>query len=257
MHWYRLLNALGKKILLLAAIVLVFAGCGPSLEKRKEESAIHYRMGVIHLNESKFTDALEELTIAVKIYPKEPAYQNALGLAYFAKDMNQEAELRMNEAIRLNPKFSEAHVNLAAVYLVEGEWDKAISESRGALKNIFYRTPELAHFNIGWGYYNKGEYEEALKNFKKAVELSPRYSLAHYDMGLTLEEMNRIKDSIVAYKEAIKVSPNYLDAHHSLGLALLKNKENRLALKAFKKVIEIAPESEQARSARDYIDLIR
>jgi tetratricopeptide (TPR) repeat protein len=257
MHWYRPLNVSGKKILLLAAIVLVFVGCGPSLEKRKEESAIHYRMGAIHLNDRKFTDALEELTIAVDIYSKEPSYHNALGLAYFAKGMNQEAESRMKEAIRLNREFSEAHVNLSAVYLVEGEWDKAISESREALKNIFYRTPELAHFNIGWGYYNKGEYEEALENFKKAVELNPRYSRAYYDMGLTMEEMNRIKDSIVAYKEAIKVSPDYLDAHYSLGLALLKNKENRRALKAFEKVVEIAPESEQARSARDYIDLMR
>ncbi len=214
-------------------------------------------MGTIYLSDRKFTDALEELTIAIEIYHKEPVYHNALGLAYFAKGMNLEAERRMKEAIRLSPEFPEAHVNLSAVYLVGGEWDKAISESKKALKSIFYRTPEKAHFNVGWGYYNRGDYEEALANLKKAVELNPRYPRAYYGMGLVLDEMNRGKDSIASYKEAIKLSPDYLDAHYRLGRALLKNKENRGALKAFGKVIEIAPESEQARSAGEYIGLMR
>ncbi len=246
-----------KKYIIFALAFLVLAGCGASVEKIKEEAAIHYRMGVVHLNDGKFTDALEELTTAVDLYRKEPSYYNALGLAYFAKGMNRDAKGNMEKAIRLNPGFSEAHVNLAAVYLVEHDWDMAISESKEALKNIFYRTPELAYFNIGLGYHNKGEYEVAFENFGKAVEHNPNYSLAYYNMGITLGEMNRFKASIVAYEKAIKFSPGYIDAHFSMGQALVKNKEKRRALKAFKKVIEIAPESAQARSAREYIDLIR
>ncbi len=246
-----------KKFLILALAFLVLAGCGPSIEKIKEEASIHYRMGVVHLNDGKFTDALEELTIAVDLYRKEPSYYNALGLAYFARGMNQDAKSNMKHAIRLAPDFSEAHVNLAAVYLVGHDWDMAISESREALKNIFYRTPELAHFNIGLAYHNKGEFAVALENFEKAVEQNPKYSLAHYNMGTTLEEMNRFKASIRAYEKAIKSSPGYIDAHFSMGQALVKNKEKGRALKAFKKVIEIAPESAQARSAGEYIDLIR
>jgi tetratricopeptide (TPR) repeat protein len=251
------LSYLYKKFLILTLAFLVLAGCGPSIEKIKEESDIHYRMGVVYLNDKQFTDALEELTIAVDMYRKEPSYYNALGLAYFARGMNRDAKSNMEKAIRLNPEFSEAHVNLAAVYLVERDWDMAISESRKALKNIFYRTPELAHFNIGLGYHNKGENETALKSFKKAVEHNSDYSLAYYNMGTTLEEMNRFKASIRAYQKAIKASPGYLDAHFGLATVLVKNKEKIRAMKVFEKIIKIAPESEQARSAREYIDLIR
>jgi tetratricopeptide (TPR) repeat protein len=236
---------------------LLLTGCGASIEKIKKESAIHYRMGTVYLNDGQFTDALEELTIAVEMYRKEPSYYNALGLAYFAKGMNLDAKSNMREAIRLNPDFSEAHVNLAAVHLVERDWDMAISESKKALKNIFYRTPELAYFNIGLGYHHRGEYEMALESFEKAVEHNPGYSLAHYNIGMTLEKMNRLKASIGAYQKAIKVSPGYIGAYFSLGQVFVKSKEKGRALKAFKKVIEIAPESEQARSAREYIDLIR
>ena len=246
-----------KKFLILVLVFLVLAGCGPSTEKIKKEAAIHYRMGVVHLNDGKFTDALEELTTATDLYRKEPSYYNALGLAYFAKGMNREAKSNMKEAIRLDNDFSEAHVNLSAVYLVEREWDMTISESREALKNIFYRTPELAYFNIGLAHHKKGELAAALENFEKAVERNASYSLAYYNMGMTLEKMNRFKASIVAYEKAIKASPRYVNAHFSMGQALVKNKENSRALKAFKKVIEIAPKSAQARSAREYIDLIR
>ena len=257
LHWYWLLSYLYKKFLVLTLAFLLLAGCGASIEKIKKESAIHYRMGVVHLNDGKFTDALEELTTAVDLYRKEPSYYNALGLAYFAKGMNRDAKSNMEKAIKLDHDFSEAHVNLAAVYLVERDWDMAISESREALKNIFYRTPELAYFNIGLGYHNKGEYEMALEVFEKAVEHNPNYSLAHYNMGMTLEKMNRLKASIGAYGKAIKISPGYIDAHFSMGQALVKNKEKSRALKAFENVIEIAPESAQARSAREYIGLIR
>ena len=251
------MNYLYKKFLILALVFPVLAGCGPSIEKIKEESAIHYKMGVVHLNDGKFTDALEELTTATDLYRKEPSYYNALGLAYFAKGMNLDAKSNMKEAIRLDHDFSEAHVNLSAVYLVERDWDMAISESGEALKNIFYRTPELAYFNIGLAYHNKGELAVALENFEKAVEHNHNYSLAYYNMGMTLKKMNRFKASIGAYEKAIKASPRYIDAHFSMGQALVKNKEKSRALKAFKKVIEIAPESAQARSAREYIDLIR
>ncbi len=236
---------------------LFFVGCGPSLEKIKEGSSIHYKMGVVHLNDGKFTDALEELTIAVDMYKKEPSYYNALGLAYFARGMNRDAMTNMEKAIKLDKDFSEAHVNLAAVYLVERDWDMAISESKEALTNIFYRTPELAHFNIGLAYHKKGEFAVALGNFEKAVEFNPSYSLAYYNMAMTLESMNRFRASIVAYKKAISLSPRYLDAHFGLGTVLVKSKEKARALKVFKRVIELAPDSSQARSARDYIELIR
>jgi tetratricopeptide (TPR) repeat protein len=246
-----------KNIILFIAVVMVLAGCGPSLEQKKEESGIHYRMGVVYLNDGNFTEALKELTVAIEAYPDEPSYHNALGLAYFAKGMNKEAREHMRDAIKLDPKLSEAHVNLAAIYLVEENWDGAISESRLALENIFYRTPELAHFNMGQAYFNKGEYKEALASFSKAVELNPRYALAYYNMGLTLDRMNSPRDSIRAYENAVKASPGYLDAYYGLGLAHIKVKDNSSAMKAFRKVIEIAPESEQARSAKEYMDLLR
>src|SRR3972149_5269031 len=181
------MNTTFMNTILVAAAALVIAGCGPTLKQRKNESEIHYRMGVVHLRGANYTEALKELTTAVQVYPDDANYHNALGLAYFYKGMNSEAIKSIKEALKLNPDFSEAHIALSAAYMVEGRWDGVIEESKAALKNIFYKTPEVAYFNMGSAYFNKGGFKEALLNFSKAAEISPSYALAHYTLGLTYD----------------------------------------------------------------------
>src|SRR5574340_177796 len=180
-------------IFLSSLIILGCVSCGPNLQQRKEDAGIHYRLGVIYLNERNYTEALKELTKSIDIYPRDPASHNALGLAYFARGMNNDAITELKKAISLDPKFSEAHVNLSAVYIVERRWDDVITESKAALTNIFYRTPELAYVNMGWALYNKGNYADALDSFKKAVEMNPDYPVAYYDAGLAYEKLKNMQ----------------------------------------------------------------
>ncbi len=242
---------------LLFVILIASASCGPALEKRKEDSAIHYRMGVIHLNDRNYADALKELTEAVKIYPDDPSYHNALGLAYFARGMNADAIREMKTAVELDPKFSEAHVNLSAVYINEREFDKSIASSREALKNIFYRSPETAYHNVGWAYFYKDDFAASIDAFKKAVETRPNYAIGWYGLGNALEKSGNVKAAIDAYEKAVRAAPDYLDAYYSLGLLHLKSKNNASALKAFETVRELAPDGEKGISASDYIKLLK
>lgn len=250
-----------KKILrtfLLFFSLIAFASCGSAtLAHKKDESDIHYRLGVVHLNENNITEALKELTTAIEIYPDEPVYHNALGLAYFARSMNEEAKRSIKKAIDLKPEFSEAHVALSAVYMVERRWDAVIAETREALKNIFYRTPEFAWYNMGQAYQGKGDYTQAVESFKKAVEMNKGYAPAYYSMGQGYEKLGMMKESAEAYRGAINAAPGYVDAHFSLGLVLVKEKDRKGALKSFEKVVEMAPGSDKAKSAKEYINLIK
>jgi len=246
------------KALTLFVLLATLASCGgATLAQKKDESDIHYRLGVVHLNEGDVTGALTELTRAIEIYPDDPAYRNALGLAYLARGMNEEAKAEMRKAIELKPDYSEAHVSLSAVYMVERRWDDVIAESREALKNIFYTTQEYAWYNMGQAQYSKGDYGASAESFKKAVEMNPRYAPAYYSMGQALEKMDRGKEAADAYRGAITAAPFYIDAHFSLGMALVRQKDIPGARKAFEKVVEIAPDSEKAKSAKEYIKLIK
>ena len=243
----------------LSLVFMVFAayGCGATLEHKKDESNIYYRMGVVHLGEKNYSDALRDLTKAIELYPEEPTYHNALGLAYLYKDMNREAIIEMKKAIELDSKFTESHVNLSAIYLADKNWDGALAESTEAINDIFYKTPELAYLNMGQAYFGKGQYSAAVESYKKAVGIRQNYPLAWYLLGQTYDRMDRLKDAKDAYEEALKHAPEYIDAYFGLGMTFVKLRDSKGAAKAFGKVVELAPDTEKARSAREYMKLMK
>lgn len=249
-----------KPPLLLVAVMALLIGltsCGPTLSERKAGADIHYRLGAVHLGEGNYTDALKELTKAVEMRPKDATYQNALGLAYFYKGISDKAVVHLKKAVELKPDFSEGHLNLSAVYITEKKWDLVESEARAALDNVFYRTPEMAHFNIGVARYNTGKYEEALASFKKALGANPAYALAYYNMGLVHEKLNRNHEAAAAYEKAVSIAPAYIDAYLKLGMVRVKLGDREGARSAFERIVETAPGSGAAGSAREYLELIK
>jgi type IV pilus assembly protein PilF len=243
--------------LLLFLVLFCLSSCGPSKVQLKEESSVHYGLGVVHLNEGNIPEALKELTTAVEKYPDDATYHNALGLAFFARELNHDAIGHFKRAIEIKKDFSDAHTNLSAVYIQEGKWDDAISEANEALANIFYSTPAFAYFNRGTGYYEKAEYREAAADFERAVKANTNYALAYYNLGLAYRKLDRYSDAKKALSTFIQFLPNRIDGHYNLGLAYLKLKEPEQAKKAFSEVIRLAPDGELARSSRGYLDLLR
>ncbi|OGP30659.1 MAG: hypothetical protein A2073_00665 [Deltaproteobacteria bacterium GWC2_42_11] len=223
----------------------------------REEASIHYRLGVSHLNDGNLPVALKELTSAVEKNPSDPSYHNALGLAYLYRGLDHEAIKHFNEAIKLDAKFSEAHTNLGAVYLRQKKWDDAISEFQASVANIFYTTPEIAYNNIGWAYYQKGENEKAIDNFKKAITANSKYSLAYNNMGLAYAKMNKDREAADAFNNAVRYSPDYADAHYNLGEVLIRLNDKKRAVESFQKVIKLLPDTEIARSAQEKVNLLK
>ncbi len=242
-------------ITLNSSLITVFTGCtGADL---KEEASIHYRLGVVHLNEGNLPNALKELTAAVEKNPDDVAYHNALGLAYYYRDLDEQAIKHFKEAIRLDSKFSDAHTHLGVVYLKQKRWDESISECQIAAANIFYTTAETAYTNMGWAYFQKGDNEKAIDSYRKAINANPRYSLAYNNLGLAYMKMNRDKDAAESFMSAIRYSPNYADAHYNLGLVSIKLKDKGKAKESFQEVIRLLPNSEMARSAQEKLNLLK
>ncbi len=67
----------------------------------------------------------------------------AKGSAYFRAAKQAEAEREYREAVRLRPKYGEAHNNLAVICMMKGELDKASAHVRLAEKSGFKVSPAL------------------------------------------------------------------------------------------------------------------
>jgi Flp pilus assembly protein TadD len=71
--------------------------------------------------------AQEYLQRALKLRPGYPEALNNLGVLYLRTHRRDEAVASFDECIRVAPAFDQSYLNLARVYALEGDQDKARS----------------------------------------------------------------------------------------------------------------------------------
>jgi Tfp pilus assembly protein PilF len=76
----------------------------------------HTTLGIVYYRQSKFDEALAELTKSLAINPKSATAHNYLGITASQKGWQEAAEKEMLEAIADNPDYADAHFNLAVIY---------------------------------------------------------------------------------------------------------------------------------------------
>ena len=69
---------------------------------------------------------------------------------------------------------------------------------------------QKAHFNRGLAYYNRGQLEQSIAEYQKAIQINPNFAQARNNLGNVYY--------IVEYQGAITINPNYAKAHYNLGV---------------------------------------
>jgi tetratricopeptide (TPR) repeat protein len=160
------------------------------------------------------TLAISSMETAVEQDPKYYAAYIQLGILYAAKK-NPLAESYYNNALKLDPKSTEAMYNKGKFYQDMGNWNAAILTYTNLLKvdpNFKY-----AHFNLGVIHLvNLKVYNEALKHFDTAILIDSQYKEAYYGRGTTYQAMGDIKRAAADYQQALIIDPHYEPAKQAL-----------------------------------------
>ena len=104
----------------------------------------------------------------------------------------------------------------------------------------------LAWNNLGLALADRGQFEEAFTDFRKALEIDPDYALAHYSFGVTLAGRGRLDEAIVHYRKALDIDPDYALGHYNLGNALVGRGQLDEAIDHYRKALDIKPDSAAA-----------
>jgi hypothetical protein len=102
----------------------------------------------------------------------------------------------------------------------------------------------------GVAFGKKGEYDQAIALFNKAIDINPKFPGAYYGRGLTYYGKGQYDRAIADFNKAIKLKPAYVYAYYNRGRAYAKGKEQYdKAIADFNEAIEMNP-----RFARAYND---
>ncbi|MFQ5655947.1 MAG: tetratricopeptide repeat protein [Candidatus Methylomirabilales bacterium] len=240
-----------------ALLVLVSCATKPPPVQDQNLAASHYNVGVAYLNARNLRQALPELRKATELDPSDPNYHNALGMALMLSGQLDDAMKAFEEALRTENRFSEAKNNLAGAYLFKGDVQKARTLYLEVLKDPFYPTPHFIYLNLAKINEREGKFEEAIQEYKRALDIRSDYEEAHNSLGLLYLRMGKMDLAIEELSEATRLSPNTVDYHRNLGTAYLQAGKRKRAQKEFEKVLQLEPNGRSADYARRMLEEVK
>ena len=121
----------------------------------------------------KTDQALEALETLTSKFPTVATLFNIQGVCYADRQQFDAAVQSYQQALQIQPDYTEAQYNLSVAFNNIGQLDKAIV------------------------------------SYKKTLKIKPNYPEAHYNLGVILNTQGQLSAAISCYRHAIKFKPNY------------------------------------------------
>lgn len=151
------------------------------------------------------------------------------------------AEMLWGDAIAKFPgRIVVAHSNLGIAYADQGRFEEAITQYRLAIQAR--DESGKVHHNLGLVLSQVGRADEAIAEYREALRLDPTYSPAQNNLGIALAAKGQYGEAAAAYREAIRLDPGNVNARNNLGIALAAQGKLDEAIEAYRGAIARAPD---------------
>lgn len=91
------------------------------------------------------------------------------------------AERELQRALNLIPNYPDVHGFYGTYLVVIGDMDRALAERRRMQE--LDPTSAFAATNVAWAYFYRHEYQQAIDQYRKALELDPAFFEAQIGLG--------------------------------------------------------------------------
>jgi len=136
------------------------------------------------------------------------------------------------------------HDNFGAALLQKGQVDDAIAQFQKALEI----SPNFWEANniLGGALLQKGRVDEGIAYLQKALEINPDSTVTHNNLGIALLEKGQVDEGIAHFQKALEISPDNVDANSALGSALCQKGQVDEGIAHFRKALGISPNDGEA-----------
>ena len=225
----------------------------------------NYEAGKKFFEENNYAEALVHLEIVLREKDGFADVYNMLGIIYYNANRNEEAVRALRRSLELNPRYTEASLNLSVVYNEMGEYEKAqeayaLAKLSSGHDESTYLDPYVKgrlanmHADIGNIYKDLGRYDEAMSEYKRALGLRPDFVDIKMNLAVVYRDLKDYARAINILKEAIDLKENFLDGRVQLGLTYYTMDEHLKAKEEWQAVLTKDPSHKLANM---YINLLK
>jgi len=193
-----------------------------------DDSRAKYTMGREAFKKGEFDNAIELLEEFSTTHPNFADVYNMLGQAYHSKSDFEKAIKHFEKALEINPRYTDAALNLAVTLFDLGRYEQATeiqkrfqceAECSGDRLDPYARK-KLAnmHAEIADVYQGLGMYENAVDEYARALELAPDFPDVRTKLAETYRDQGNHSDAITELKKVKQATPNYTHSRVSLGI---------------------------------------
>ncbi len=206
-------------------------------------------LGVIHMRRKQWTQALAMLRKAEKLAPAVAGIRLNIGLVYFRRNDFLSAIKPFESVVRQAPDSYQARYLLGLCYFFNDRWADTIAtleplwgqasnqlnylyvlaraaekannapladKAQSRLVGIGQGTPEY-RLIIGKAHYNRGEYDDAVRELEAAAQADPKLPFVHFNLGLAYLRRQDYERARAEFQKDLAIEPDVAFTYEQLG----------------------------------------
>lgn len=164
----------------------------------------HNNLALALVELGRLDDAATHFKASLAVEPKAEIYSD-LGFTMARLGKTTEALADFQKALALDPNCASAHFNLAVTSVQAGDFPAAESHYRKALPG---RPSAETHNGLGFVLARQGRSDEAIGEFRTAIELNPKFTPAYNNLAEALAKQGRLDEAESYYRRSLAEKPN-------------------------------------------------
>jgi len=161
---------------------------------------------------------------------------NNMGIALMQEGKTEAAISQFQEALQINPDFKPAANSLKSALAIQRELELDSSKLKALLKG----NPGSAELNFQLGnlFLRQGDQRQALEQYKKALELDPKFLPALNNMALVAAANKEYDKALALFLDVLNASPNDAETHFNVACMYSQLKRVDESIAYLKKAID-------------------
>ena len=214
-------------------------------------SAFSYEhLGKVYQDRGQYEQASYWYVKALAIDPKNK--QALLGSGELDLQMNKSHESinAFKQVLKIYPDDEGVYISIVDAYskaIANAPQEKIYQEQREDVLSMYEELSKrkkynaVDYFNLGFLYEQVGGYEEAIRFYKKSLELNPTYEKSLYNLANRYQEMGEFKAALISYQHLVHFHPKFALGYLNMGIIYNSLGDVAHARMLYQKTLDVDP----------------